>query len=124
MSKFITFSTAETNPDLNMVEDVQPEEVNTKLGKITVVDVRTEEEYVGELGHIPGSRLMSLDKLVDEIHNLDEDRTLIFVCRSGGRSARATALARDKGFESVYNMTGGMLLWNKMGLDTEGSSSQ
>ena len=124
MSKFVTFSTAETNPDLNTIQDVKPEEVNIKQGQLTIIDVRTEEEYVGELGHISGSRLISLDKLMDEIHNLNKDQTLVFVCRSGGRSAKATALAMDRGFESVYNMKGGMLLWNEMGLDTERPSSQ
>ena len=123
MSKFVTFSTTQTNPDLSAVQDVKPEEVNEKLGQFTLIDVRTKEEYVGDLGHISGSVLITLDKLIDEIDNLQKNQTLVFVCRSGGRSAKATALAKDNGFQSVYNMKGGMLLWNELNLGIKRPSS-
>lgn len=124
MSKFINFSTAQTNPDLKTIEDVEPEEVNGKLGQLTLIDVRTREEYTGELGHIPGSTLVTLDRLTDEIHHFNKNQTLVFVCRSGGRSAKATFLAKDMGFQSVYNLKGGMLLWNELGLNREGPPFQ
>ncbi len=124
MSKFVTFSKVEVNPDLSTVYDVKPEEVNEKQEQLTIIDVRTKEEYVGELGHISGSTLISLDKLMDEIDKINKDQTLVFVCRSGGRSAKATFLAKDMGFQSVYNMKGGMILWNEMGLCIERPSPQ
>lgn len=124
MSQFISFSTAETNPDLNMVLDVSPDEVNAKIEDLTLIDVRTEAEYIGELGHIPNSKLITLDTLMDHIDDLPKDKTIVFICRSGARSANATAIAKDNGFESVYNMKGGMILWNGMGLTTEGKSSE
>ena len=123
MSDFISFSNTEIKPNLDEVHDVFPEEVNEKKGQITVVDVRTPEEYTGELGHIPGSRLIPLDTLMDHIQDLKQHQTLVFVCRSGGRSAKATAIAMEQGFGSVYNMKGGMLLWNQMSLETEGVHS-
>jgi hydroxyacylglutathione hydrolase len=123
MSKYTTFSTAEPNPELNMVEDVSPDEVSAKSQNIAIVDVRSAEEYTGELGHIPNSRLVTLDTLMDHIDDLPKDKTVVFICRSGRRSANATAIAKDQGFESVYNMKGGMLLWNEMGLTTEGKNS-
>ena len=122
MSTFTNFTT-ETNPDLDMVEDVSPGEVNAKKDNLCLVDVRSSDEYNGELGHIPGSQLITLDTLMDHIDNLPKDKTIVFVCRSGRRSANATAMAKDNGFESVYNMQGGMILWNEMSLDTEGKCS-
>lgn len=123
MSNYTTFTSAETNPELDMVQDVSPDEVNAKINGLTIVDVRSSEEYVGELGHIPNSKLVTLDTLMDHIDDIPKEKTVVFICRSGRRSANATAIAKDNGFESVYNMKGGMLLWNEMGLTTEGKNS-
>ena len=123
MSNFTNFSTAETNPDLDIVEDISPDELNAKKDNITMIDVRSQEEYVGELGHVPNSQLITLDTLMDHIDDIPKDKTVVFICRSGRRSANATAIAKDQGFESVYNMKGGMILWNEMGLATEGKNS-
>jgi len=35
------------------------------------------------------------------------------------RSTKAAAMARTKGITRAYNMTGGMMAWNKLGLPTE-----
>lgn len=123
MSKFTTFSSAETNPELDMVEDISPGEVNAKASELTIVDVRGPDEYTGELGHIPNSTLITLDTFMDHIDEIPKEKTVVFICRSGRRSANATAIAKDNGFESAYNMKGGMLLWNEMGLATEGKNS-
>ena len=123
MSNYTTFSTAETNPELNIVEDVSPDEVSAKSDSIAIIDVRSSEEYTGELGHIPSSTLITLDTFMDHIDTLPKDKTIVFICRSGRRSANATAIAKDNGIESAYNMKGGMLLWNEMALATEGKNS-
>lgn len=123
MSNYTNFSTAETNSELDMVKDISPDEVSAKKENITLVDVRSSDEYVGELGHIPGSKLVTLDTLMDHLDSIPKDKTVVFVCRSGRRSANASAIAQDNGFESVYNMKGGMILWNEMGLETDGKNS-
>lgn len=123
MSKYTTFTSTETNPELDMVTDVTPDEVYAKADKLTLIDVRSADEYTGELGHIPNAKLVTLDTLMDNIDDIPKDKTVIFICRSGRRSANATAIAQDNGFESVYNMKGGMLAWNDMGLATEGKNS-
>ena len=119
MSKYTSFSSAEPNAELNLVEDVSPDEVNAKMDDLSLIDVRGAEEYVGELGHIPSSRLIPLDCLMDHIEQIPKDKTIVFICRSGRRSANAAAIAKDHGFESAYSMKGGMVLWNEMGLEIE-----
>ncbi len=123
MSNYTSFSTAEKNPELDMVEDVSPDEVNAKRDNLAIIDVRSQEEFTGELGHIANSKLITLDTLMDHISEIPKDKTVVFICRSGRRSANATAITKDNGWESVYNMKGGMLLWNEMGLSTEGKNS-
>ena len=123
MSDHIKFASEETNPDLDIVSDVSPDEVYAKRDQVCLIDVRRPDEYNGELGHAPGAQLFTLDELADHFSEIPQDKTVIFICRSGRRSASATALAKDQGYSSVYNMKGGMLAWNAMGLETERSSS-
>ncbi len=109
-----------TNVDQSQdVPEVDPAEVHRSLGKIKIIDVRSEEEFIGELGHIEGAELLPVDGFPEALDQLPADETVVFVCRSGGRSARATQFALSKGLEHVYNMRGGMMLWNNLGLKTE-----
>jgi rhodanese-related sulfurtransferase len=116
--KPVQFSLVEANPENGMVRDVAPEEVIRHKENLIFVDVRTPEEFVGELGHIDGARLFTLPTLPDHIDSLPKTASIVFVCRSGARSARATAFALQSGFEHVFNMKGGMLRWNELSLPT------
>ncbi len=97
--------------------DVTCQEVLEHKESIQVVDVRTNTEFKGELGHIDGAILNTLDDLPTKLKDLDKSKTTVFVCRSGGRSTQATLLAKEKGFTSCFNMQGGMLAWNELGLE-------
>ena len=115
----VTFTSRQANPDLQGVFDVAPEEVSKLGSQVHLIDVRQPGEFTGELGHVPGSTLMVLDTVPERIDTLPKDEPIVFICKSGGRSARATAYAQQLGFSQVYNMGGGMLLWNHLGLRTE-----
>ena len=115
----LNFETREENLHYHGVFDIDPKELMKKKDQVCLVDVRQAEEFTGELGHIPGAQLMVLDTLANHLKELPKDKTIVFVCRSGGRSARATALALSEGLSNVYNLKGGMLLWNELHLPTE-----
>ncbi|GAB3006316.1 thioredoxin domain-containing protein [Niabella terrae] len=76
-----------------------------------ILDVRTPEEYAGE----------HLDKAVnfnwqdpafaDNVAKMDKKAPVFVYCLSGGRSAAAAKKLREKGFQEVYEMQGGMLKW-------------
>lgn len=116
---FMEFTKSTTNPQFPEVLDVDPKDVLAHSSQLTLIDVRRPDEFTGELGHIPGATLLTLDQLPGKIGTLTQDQPIVFVCRSGGRSAQATAFALENGFTDVYNMKGGMLLWNEYGLATE-----
>lgn len=78
-------------------------------GEVVVIDVRTPEEFA--VGHIPGAKLMPLQVIDGMLSELDKKEEYLVVCRSGNRSAEASAILADNGFESIYNMTGGMSEW-------------
>jgi rhodanese-related sulfurtransferase len=120
MAQFVAFETAQDNFEMPGVEDIDPHEVFEKKSEVVLIDVRQPAEFTGELGHAPGAKLIVLDTLPEHIDEIPRDKTVVFICRSGGRSARATAFARDNGVTNCYNMKGGMIAWNQMGLETEG----
>ena len=85
-------------------------------GTVTfILDVRTPEEYDGPLGHIVGARLIPVQELAQRLDELTDvkDRPVFVICRSGGRSARATRMLLDAGFRAA-NVDGGMQAWDDL----------
>lgn len=75
-----------------------------------LVDVRQPDEY--EQGHIPGALLIPLPELDSRSQELMAvaERSIVFYCRSGARSARASTWAVDKlELPKVANLLGGFL---------------
>tara|TARA_Y100000782_G_C10107941_1_gene233277 strand:- start:443 stop:820 length:378 start_codon:yes stop_codon:yes gene_type:complete len=80
-----------------------------------VLDVRTEEEFYGPLGHIEGATLIPIDELTDRMSELSfvKDKTIYVVCRSGNRSGRGKDILNANNFTAV-NVNGGMLAWDAL----------
>ena len=76
--------------------------------KLNIIDVREVDE-VAE-GIIPGAMNIPLGLLEARMNELNKAVEYIMVCRSGGRSGRATQFLESEGFH-VTNMKGGMLVW-------------
>ena len=74
-----------------------------------IVDVREPSEF--QICRIPGSVLIPLGQLAARTAELDPSAEVVLQCKSGGRSARATALLRERGFSQARNLTGGILAW-------------
>jgi rhodanese-related sulfurtransferase len=93
------------------IQNISVQEAQDMILKdeITILDVRTPEEY--DSGHIPNSELIPLHELEGRTEDLDKNATYLIVCRSGNRSQQASDLLSKKGFEKIYNMVGGMNEW-------------
>jgi rhodanese-related sulfurtransferase len=90
--------------------EVTPEQTQRALsdGSALLVDVR--EDYEWEAGRIDGAEHIELTDLPARAEQLPRDRTIIFVCRVGGRSAMAADALSRAGFDA-RTMTGGMVRW-------------
>ena len=86
---------------------------------IQLIDVREPDEFTGDLGHIPGARLLPLAELASRSAEIDPAQPVVTVCRSGARSAQATVLLQKSGFSQVANLAGGMLRWRSLALPFE-----
>jgi len=78
---------------------------------ITILDVRTEEEY--KAGHIEGSLLIPYDEISKKAENIlkDKSSTIIVYCHSGRRSAIAAQTLSELGYSNIYDL-GGISNWN------------
>jgi phage shock protein E len=97
----------------NGYQKITPAEVKRRLDageKALLVDVRTPDEYVEK--HIPGSLLLPLDRLEQEVVKRIPDKTIpVFVyCLSGRRSAKGASILVKLGYSNVYDM-GAMMNW-------------
>lgn len=77
---------------------------------IQLLDVRQEKEYQEE--HIAGAKFIPLSSLDDMISDIDPSRPVLVYCAIGGRSRIAAQLLAGKGFEKVFNLSGGIKAWN------------
>lgn len=109
----------------NPITDLPPTEIVNQIDNYKVIDVRNPNEFNDELGHIASATLYCLqDNFRDAISTLDKDANYLFVCRSGGRSARGARVAQSLGFKHVTNMSGGMLKWNELSYPVVGANAQ
>ncbi len=72
-----------------------------------LVDVREPDEVA--TGMLPGAIHIPLGDLPHRLGELDRDRRVVLLCRSGGRSTQAAEYLTAVGFGDVVNLTGGML---------------
>ena len=82
---------------------------------VLLLDVRTAEDYVGEQGHVAGSKLIPLEELVQRIDELGDylEKPVVTICRTDRKSAKAAQLLAQHGFADVHVAKMGMTDWNK-----------
>ncbi|GGX73475.1 MBL fold metallo-hydrolase [Massilia dura] len=98
------------------VWEIEPMALLEHGTKAQILDVREAPEFIDRLGHLPGARLVPLSQLQDHLGELDKERPVVAVCRSGVRSAQACVLLAKAGFGQVANLAGGMLRWKIEGM--------
>jgi thiosulfate/3-mercaptopyruvate sulfurtransferase len=110
------------------------EELRDRLGDeaLTLLDVRSEDEYAGRggypcdprQGHIPGARLLEVERLfaapgrphepwgIRELIGLPEGAEIVAYCHSGSRSALAALALRAAGYDA-RNYPGSWHEWSR-----------
>lgn len=109
---------AETTETVEATEaDISPEQAAARIASgALLIDVR--QDYEWEAGRIAEATHVPLEQLPSKAPELDRERTIVFQCRSGARSALATRLFREAGFDA-YNLAGGLRDWVDAGRPIE-----
>jgi rhodanese-related sulfurtransferase/DNA-binding transcriptional ArsR family regulator len=86
-----------------------------KLGLVTILDVRPEDEFA--LGHLPGALNVQLSELERRLAKLDKSKEIVAYCRGPYcvLSYEAVALLRARGFK-VRRLEDGLPEWRAAGL--------
>jgi rhodanese-related sulfurtransferase len=98
-----------------MIEKVQPRELQNILqtgDKCQIVDVREYSEVAAE--RIEGAIHKPLSSFRDP--QLEKERTIYLVCRTGNRAQRAAQQLAEAGYKKIYIVDGGIEAWKAAGL--------
>ena len=80
---------------------------------LLLYDIRTEEEF--QQGMIRGGKLTPLNIVPEMMNEIPSDKTVVFYCRSGVRSAQACEYVNEQlGLETI-NLSGGIISWYQSG---------
>ena len=101
--------------DSNNLIDLTPVELNRWLRQgydFQLIDVREAYEFDG--GNIGGKQI-SLGKLAEFVNLIDQNRPVVFLCKTGKRSAQAIdrVLALGAKHSNLKHLKGGLLAWKE-----------
>ena len=97
------------------VSSIPPEVLGQKLEAgeaLILLDVREAKELDGPLGHLDGITHIPIGNLSRRFEELERDREIVTVCRSGARAHTAAQILSAAGFPKVSVLIGGMIAWN------------
>lgn len=92
---------------------MEPTTVYGRRDEVQLLDVREDDEWAA--GRIDGAHHIPLGQLPARVDELDRDRPVVTVCRSGGRAGKATEWLTTEGW-NAQTMAGGMTRWVEGGL--------
>jgi rhodanese-related sulfurtransferase len=96
------------------VGEIKPSELDARRKAGTgplVLDVR--EGWELDVARIPDVLHIPMNEIPARLGELDADREIVVMCRSGGRSMQVAQFLARNGFRSVANLTGGILAWSQ-----------
>ena len=95
------------------VPEITPTEFAARRSRgddLTLLDVREDWELgvasVENFMHIP------MGQVADRLSEIDRNKPVVVLCRSGRRSFEVAKFLQQNGFEAV-NLTGGILAWSR-----------
>ncbi|MEF8793392.1 rhodanese-like domain-containing protein [Thiohalorhabdus sp.] len=119
MPKALKDFVSEARGRIREIDPDTAEEMREERDDVMVLDVREPDEFA--IGHVPGAvnvprGILEAAADPDYKHPHPElsrahDRPVLLYCKSGGRSAMATATLAAMGFQEVYNIAGGAAVW-------------
>lgn len=95
---------------------INPKEFNDIISSnkdCIVIDCRTSEEIKLQCLDYDINIDMHDPSALQLIQDLDPTKSYIAYCKGGGRSQYLCEILLNNGFETVYNLEGGILNWNQ-----------
>jgi rhodanese-related sulfurtransferase len=97
-----------------MADVTTPQGTYEQRDDVQILDCR--EPYEWQAGRVEGSIHLPLNSILAGAgEDLDRDKPVVVVCRSGNRSELAALMLQARGFQA-YNLEGGLERWAREGL--------
>lgn len=121
---FSSCSPSEAQEKTLIAEEIDAIAAYKMIGKksgnenLIILDTRSVREYEGD--HIKNSVFINIlaPDVKDQILKLDNNKTYLLYCHSGGRSAMIQKFMEKNGFVETYNLKGGIVSWRSKGFET------
>ncbi len=98
---------------VNVVVEEARRMVESKSDNVTLLDVRTEDEY--NVAHITGATWIPIAELSNRTEELNKNNKIVVYCRTDNRSTTASDILIKNGFKRVYKVLGGINAWKESG---------
>ncbi|MGJ8639395.1 MAG: rhodanese-related sulfurtransferase [Opitutaceae bacterium] len=118
--EIVTFRQEGADPRADVGTYLEPEEWNDLISDPDVITIDTRNDYEVEVGQFKGAINPKTDdftefaKFVDEHLASQKGKKIAMYCTGGIRCERSTAYLKQKGFDSVYHLKGGILRYMEM----------
>ena len=97
---------------MNNIKEISVQSLNKKINNnenILLIDVREAAELkiskISQAIHIP------MNTIPNNLNQLSSKKTIIIMCKTGGRSAQVCEYLSNQGYSKIYNLKGGIISW-------------
>ena len=115
----IVFFVSCGNLNSQVIENLDTDTFQVMINKRDgiIIDVRTSKEFSS--GHIFDATNIDYysEQFLEKLNLVRKDLPIYLYCRSGGRSSSAAKKMNELGFQKVYNLLGGISLWEAKGYE-------
>jgi adenylyltransferase/sulfurtransferase len=97
-----------------MVQELTPAEFIARRDAgedVVLLDVREAREL--QIASVPGVLHIPMGQIPARLDELDRNREIVVLCRSGGRSMQVARFLAQHGYPRVANLAGGILRWRE-----------
>lgn len=77
-----------------------------------IIDVRPQPKFAES--HIPNAINIPMEAIRSNLDAIPHDKKVILYCNHGRRSYLTSCILRNRGFDNIYNLSGGMDLYNEI----------
>jgi len=95
------------------VPEISPTEFVARRDRgdsLTLLDVR--EDWELGVASVPNIIHIPMGQIADRLQELDRNKEVVVLCRSGRRSLEVAKFLQQNGFKAV-NLAGGILAWSR-----------
>jgi rhodanese-related sulfurtransferase len=97
-----------------MVRQLTARDLHKRLkegGELVILDVREPGEI--STASLPGTLNIPMREIPGRVDDVPKDKDVVVMCHHGMRSMQVAGFLEQRGFNKLYNLSGGIDAWSK-----------